>query len=286
MKKIGKMLKRTFFGIISLLLLAVTVAAQDVQFTGQAKPVVALGETFTLIYTLNAQGTGFRGPNIQGFAMLSGPNTSTNSSIRMVNGRTTMSVSYTFTYLLQATREGTFEIPAASVSVNGKQVNSNTLSIKVIKNPNVPAGQNPVMSGQNRTPGAGGNAVTGSNNDVYVKAFASNASPLQGEGIVVTYKIFTKVPIAQINISKLSSFSGFWSQNLMKENDKLQQTTQVIDGEQYVVADIRKIALFPLKSGRLVIDPLELACVAQLRRQTKTKTGDPFFDDFFNDSFF
>ena len=286
MKKIGKMLKRTFFGIISLLLLAVTVAAQDVQFTGQAKPVVALGETFTLIYTLNAQGTGFRGPNIQGFAMLSGPNTSTNSSIRMVNGRTTMSVSYTFTYLLQATREGTFDIPAASVSVNGKQVNSNTLSIKVIKNPNVPAGQNPVMSGQNRTPGAGGNAVTGSNNDVYVKAFASNASPLQGEGIVVTYKIFTKVPIAQINISKLSSFSGFWSQNLMKENDKLQQTTQVIDGEQYVVADIRKIALFPLKSGRLVIDPLELACVAQLRRQTKTKTGDPFFDDFFNDSFF
>ena len=29
-----------------------------------------------------------------------------------------------------------------------------------------------------------------------------------------------------------------------------------------------------------------LACVAQVRRQTKTKTGDPFFDDFFNDSFF
>jgi hypothetical protein len=72
----------------------------------------------------------------------------------------------------------------------------------------------------------------------------------------------------------------------MKENDKLQQTTQVINGEQYVVADIRKIALFSLKSGRLVIDPLELECVAQVRKQTRTRTGDPFFDDFFNDSFF
>jgi hypothetical protein len=72
----------------------------------------------------------------------------------------------------------------------------------------------------------------------------------------------------------------------MKENDKLQQTQQVIDGEQYVVADIRKIALFPLKSGKLVIDPLELNCVAQVRRQNRTRTGDPFFDDFFNDSFF
>ncbi|MEI6683687.1 MAG: BatD family protein [Bacteroidota bacterium] len=277
------MVKRFVFGFIALLLMAGIASGQDVQFTAQAKPVVALGETFTLIYTVNAQGTGFRGPTVSGFEMLSGPNMSTNSSIRSVNGRTTMSITYTYTYLLQATREGTYDIPAATVNVGGKQYASNTVNIKVVKNPNVPSGQG--AAGQNRAPG-GGTAVTGSSNDVYVKAFASNASPLQGEGIVVTYKIFTKVPIAQINISKLSSFSGFWSQNLMKENDKLQQTTQVIDGEQYVVADIRKIALFPLKSGRLVIDPLELACVAQLKRQTKTRTGDPFFDDFFNDSFF
>ena len=276
------MLKRIVFGFIALLLSGAALFAQDVQFAAQAKSVVALGETFTLIYTLNSQGSGFRGPNIQGFEMLSGPNTSTNSSIRMVNGRTTMSITYTYTYLLQATREGNIDIPGATVNVNGKQFTSNTLSIKVVKNPNVPGGQNQGAANQSRNPGA----QAGSNNDVYVKAFASNASPLQGEGIVITYKIFTKVPIAQINISKLSSFSGFWSQNLMKENDKLQQTTQVIDGEQYIVADIRKIALFPLKSGRLVIDPLELACVAQVRRQTKTKTGDPFFDDFFNDSFF
>jgi hypothetical protein len=277
------MSRRIVFGLIALLFVARAASAQDIQLIAQAKPVVALGETFTLVYTLNAQGSGFRGPNVQGFEMLSGPNMSTNSSIRSVNGKTTMSITYTFTYLLQATREGTFDIPAASVAVNGKQYTSNTLSVKVVKNPNVPAGQN---QGAGQPRGGAQSGATGSSNDVYVKAFASNSSPLQGEGTVVTYKIFTKVPIAQINISKLSSFSGFWSQNLMKENDKLQQTTQVIDGEQYVVADIRKIALFPLKSGRLVIDPLELACVAQVRRQTKTKTGDPFFDDFFNDSFF
>lgn len=263
---------------------AAALFAQDVRLTGQAKQVVAVGETFTLTYTLNAQGSGFRGPNIQSFDMLSGPNTSTSSSIRSVNGSTTMSITYTFTYLLQATREGSFEIPAASVTVNGRQISSNTVSIKVVKNPNGSGTQNQGSGNQAR--GGTSQAGSGSSTDVYVKAFASNSNPLQGEGIVITYKIFTKVPVSQINISKLSSFSGFWSQNLMKENDKLQQTTQVIDGEQYIVADIRKIALFPLKSGRLVIDPLELACVAQVRRQTKTKTGDPFFDDFFNDSFF
>ena len=280
------MLNRVLISLVTLLICTANLFAQDVQFTAQSKAVAVVGETFTLIYTLNAQGSNFRGPNIQGLDMLSGPNTSTSSSIRMINGSTSMSITYTYTYLLQATREGSFSIPAATVSVNGKQYSSNALSIKVIKNSGSSGAQNQGATNQNRGTGSSGTGVTGSSNDVYVKAFASNSSPLQGEGIVITYKIFTKVPIAQINISKLSSFSGFWSQNLMKENDKLQQTTQVIDGEQYVVADIRKIALFPLKSGRLVIDPLELACVAQVRRQTKTRTGDPFFDDFFNDSFF
>jgi hypothetical protein len=281
------MLKKFIYSIITFIILLTSSGfAQDVKLTGQAKQTVVVGETFTLVYSLNAQGSNFRGPNIQGFNLISGPSTSQSSNIRFVNGSTTMSISNTFTYLIQATREGTFEIPSASVTANGKQLASNTISIKVVKNSNTAGSQTQGSGTQTRSgasqPGSGGENST----DVYVKAFASNSAPLQGEGIVITYKIFTKVPIAQINISKLSSFSGFWSQNLMKENDKLQQTTQVIDGEQYIVADIRKIALFPLKSGRLVIEPLELACVAQVRRQSKTKTGDPFFDDFFNDSFF
>ena len=198
-----------------------------------------------------------------------------------------MSISYTYSYYLLASREGTIEIPPAVVMVDQKQYRSNSLTVKVEKggagqqNP----GQNPVnRQGRNGQPGSTG--IQSGAHDVFLKAFTSNADPLQGEGIVVTYKIYTKVPINQISIKKLSSFQGFWSQNLIKENEKLNQTTQVIDGEQYIVAEIRKIALFPLKSGRLVIEPLEMECVAQIRRQTKTKTGDPFFDDFFNDSFF
>ncbi|MEI6433325.1 MAG: BatD family protein [Bacteroidota bacterium] len=280
------MLKRLSI-VFLVFIVAITSAgfSQDVQFTGQAKQVVSPGETFTLVYTLNAQGSGFQGPRIQGFDLLSGPNTSTSSSIRAVNGRTTMTITYSFTYLLQANREGTYDIPAATVNANGKQISSNIVTVKVAKS-SAASGSPGQAGGQNRSGALRSGAESGNINDVYVKAFASNSNPIQGEGIVVTYKVFTKVPIAQINISKLSSFSGFWSQNLMKENDKLPQTTQIIDGEQYVVADIRKIALFPLKSGSLVIDPLELSCVAQVRRQTKTKTGDPFFDDFFNDSFF
>lgn len=273
-----------FFGTL-LFLLGFRSMAQDVQFSGSSKPVVAVGETFALTYTLNAQGANFRGPSISGFDVISGPNTSTTSSIRAINGRTSMSITYTYAYYLLASREGTFEIPAATVTVDNKMYRSNVVTIKVEKGGGGQQGQ-PQGNRQGRSAPQGGQVIQSGPNDVFLKAFASNSDPLQGEGIVVTYKIYTKVPINQITPKKLSSFQGFWSQNLIKETDKLNQSTQVIDGEQYIVAEIRKIALFPLTSGRLVIDPSEMECVAQIRRQTKTKTGDPFFDDFFNDSFF
>ncbi len=268
---------------LTILLSCFSLWSQDVQFTASAKQTVAVGETFTLSYSVNKEASGFRGPNLQGFGVLSGPNTSTSSSIRSVNGRTTMTITYSFTYLLQALKEGSFDIAAASVNADGRQYTSNTLNIKVVKNPNVPAGQNPALLNKGQS---GGGTATSGGNDVFVKAFASNSNPLQGEGVVITYKIYTKVQISGINISKAPAFPGFWSQNLTKDNDKLQPTTQMINGEQYLVADIRKYSLFALKTGKLVVDPMELTCVAQVRKQTRTRTGDPFFDDFFNDAFF
>ena len=263
-----------------------SIYAQEVEFTGSAKPVVTVGETFTLVYTVNAQAMNFRGPNVPNFTVLSGPLTSTSSSIRSINGRTSMTVSYTFTYFLQPAKEGTFEIQPASVTVDRKNYQSNSVTVKVVKSSGASLQQNPRANQPGRMNQLQQRTPESSSNDVLVKAFVTNANPYQGEGIVVTYKLCFKVNIGNVNITKFSSFPGFWSQNLISENEKQQPTRQMIEGEQYVVADIRKVALFPLKSGKLVIDPMELTCVAEVKRQTKTKTGDPFFDDFFNDSFF
>ena len=168
---------------------------------------------------------------------------------------------------------------------DNKQYKSNTVIIKVVK------GQAGSQGGaQGGTGGAGGRSqgtgeVNAGSNDVFIKTVVDNSSPLQGEGITLTYKIFFKVPISQPAITKPSSYDGFWSHPL-KDNVKLNQYNQTIDGETYHVADLLKVVLFPLKSGRLTIDPYELECVAQYKRQARTKTGDPFFDDFFNNSFF
>ena len=278
------MYKRIFLIFCSFLLILNVTWAQDVQFTGSAKSPVSVGETFNLIYTVNAQASNFHGPVIQGFDVLTGPYTSTSSSIRAVNGRTSMSISYTFTYIIRASREGTFDIPGATVMVDNKQYKANTVTIKVVKSAAGVQGSAPGGNAGRNNQG-GEEATSGSNNDVFIKTVVDNSNPMQGEGIIFTYKIFFKVPISQPNITKPSSFDGFWS-HILKDNAKLSQYNQTIDGEVYHVAELLKVVLYPLKSGKLVIDPYELECVAQYRRQTKTKTGDPFFDDFFNNSFF
>jgi len=277
------MVFRRLIIVAGLLLILTAGFAQDITFQGSAKTSVSVGESFTLTYTLNSQGADFRGPRLTGFDVISGPFTSTSSSIQSVNGRTTMSVRYSFQYILQANREGTFDIPPATITVDRRTITSNSLTIKVVKGS---AGQSGPNQGQTYGNSQQQGNVQTNPNDVMLKAYVSNSNPLQGEGITVTYKIFTKVPVSQIMFTKEPSFPGFWSQNLTKEKEKLQQYNQVIDGQQYIVADLRKYTLFPLKSGKLIIEPLEMECQAQIKRQSKSRTGDPFFDDFFNDSFF
>ena len=101
--------------------------------TGRAPSQVAVGEQFRLSYTINTQDVrGFRSGRIpDGFEVLMGPSTSTQSSFQMVNGHTSSTSSVTYTYILVANKNGTFTIPAAHVTADGKSISSNEIQIRV-----------------------------------------------------------------------------------------------------------------------------------------------------------
>lgn len=259
----------------------IPVLAQDVEFTASGKGNVQVGEQFRVVYSVNQQASGFRGPDFDGFKVLSGPSQSTNQSYQFVNGKVSQSFQVTYTYYLQAVKEGTYTIGPASVVVEGRTYNSNPFEVKVTQ----ASGQPPAA-----TPGGGrGHPQQGrgapAKEDVYIRASVDKSRGYLGEQIIITYKIFTTIPVSQINISKFSSFPGFWYKNLLNENDPLRQYSEVINGREYIVADLRKIALFPQRSGEIRIEPMELECMAQVRVEGG-RTRDPFFDSFFNDPFF
>ncbi len=263
-------------------------AGDKITLTGSTKPTVRVGETFQVVYQLNAEAGSFERPDFGGLEVLSGPNVSSSSNISFINGHMSQSYTVTYSFYVQAPKEGTYTIGPAAVKVGGKRVVSNKLTVKAVSvgaaMPN--SGNNRQQqqaSGQNNSDR--GTLIT--NKDIFVKATVSNPTPYLGQQVIVTYEIYTKVPVTNLSIKKLSSFGGFWSKDLLDDNAPMKQRNKYINGEQYVVAEIRKLAIIPQKTGKLTIEPMELDCNIKVRVQPKRRSRgyDPF-EDFFDDPFF
>lgn len=275
------MIKRTTILAFLAFLAVISLANDQIIFTGSAKQVVKVGERFRVVYEINQDTDNFSAPDFGTLQVLSGPSTSTNSSIQYINGKMTQSYTLTYTYIVQAINEGDITIGPATAIVNRTTVKSNSIKIRVIKG-------NASQQNNQSNSDSKNSAESGilQDDDVYIKATVSDLSPYLGEQVILTYKIYTKVPVSNLMIKKLSSFEGFWSKSLLEDNQQYRQSTEVINGEEYVVAIINQFAIFPQKTGKLIIEPTEMECTVQLRVQNKRKRGYDPFEDFFNDPFF
>ena len=252
-------------------------AQSDVTFKTICKKQVSVGEQFQVSYELNGDGKDFKTPNFTNFEIIGGPFTSTSSSVQIINGSVSRTNTQTFSFHLRAIKEGVFTIPSASVTVDKKKITSEPCEINVIAS----------ASGSSSYNGATNNTNISKNNttakEVFLKATPNKKKVYQGEQILLTYNIYYTIPISQLSVSKSPSYSGFWTKDITENDGSLQQSSTVIDGQQYNVATIQEIVLFPQKTGNLIIDPLDLTCLAQIRQQRKRTQGYDPFEDFFGD---
>ena len=252
-------------------------AQSDVTFKTICKKQVYVGEQFQVSYELNGDGKDFKTPNFTNFEIIGGPFTSTSSSVQIINGSVSRTNTQTFSFHLRAIKEGVFTIPSASVTVDKKKITSEPCEINVIAS----------ASGSSSYNGATNNTNISKNNttakEVFLKATPNKKKVYQGEQILLTYNIYYTIPISQLSVSKSPSYSGFWTKDITENDGSLQQSSTVIDGQQYNVATIQEIVLFPQKTGNLIIDPLDLTCLAQIRQQRKRTQGYDPFEDFFGD---
>jgi hypothetical protein len=271
--------------LILLFLLAIPgiIAAQEISFSAQAPKQVFVGQRFQLTFTINADGNNFMGPEISNFDILSGPMMSSGQNVMNINGKLEYSSYSSYTFILEAIKAGTYTIPQAIVSVKGKRYMSNTTAITVL-NQNQRSTQQP--PGNNPPNGkAQGQPVDDIGKDVFLKAVVDKNNPFQGELIVVTFKLYTPTNRLQVDQpDKIPSYPGFWAQDLLKDATQYPQYSETVNGKKYIVAELRKAALYPQKSGVLTIDPL----VQDVIYQVKVKARNPFADDpfFGNDPFF
>jgi len=235
---------------------------------------VGLNDQFQISFTFSGQGINgiknFTPPKFYNFMILSGPNQS--QSMQIINS--SVSASMTYSYYLQPKSMGKFTIESASINYNGKEFKSNPVAITVVKG--APRTQSPAQSNNTIS-----DKEIGEN--LFVRAVADHDKVYMGEQVTVTYKLYTRLGIAaQMSVSKLPNYEGFWSEEITVPN-QISFTTEVYNGKQYRVGILKKVALFPSQLGELSVTPFELNVPVQIQRK---RQGGNIFDDFFNDPFF
>lgn len=274
MYKIKRLTQLVLLFFLSLFLTEEIVA--QVTCSASAPPRVAVGNTFEYKVALNEKPSNIVSTSFADFRLVGGPQVSSSSSITIANGQTVQNFSYVYTYYLQAEKQGSFVIPGAVFTVKGQQVKSNNVTVNVVE---ASQSQQATQGRQSQPQSA---PPTLDKDEVFIKAYASKTNPYQGEQITVTYKLYVGPSINggyQIGNVNLPSQNGLWTYQLGDPNTDAPRTTETVNGKRYTVYEIRKMAVFPQKSGEITISPFEVDFHARIIYQVQG--GRSIFDQFF-----
>ncbi|MCC6752990.1 MAG: protein BatD [Saprospiraceae bacterium] len=213
-----------------VLLLAGAAAAQEVRFIAETDAQRVLeGSTFRVSFRLfQAEGHRFQAPDFGPFQVVSGPSRSIQTSI--VNGRHSSSQAYV--YVLMATRSGSFKLAPARIWVNGKWLQTQALHLEVVK----------AREGSSNAP------------DIFVRAEIDKQEAYAGEQCLLTYTLYTRVGIEDIEAGSRPSLDAFhrFPVNLLHRPT----LREVYQGREYFTRVLSRTAIFPIQTGTLEIEPI------------------------------
>jgi len=229
--------------------------------TTQAREV-PVNYTFDVTYTVeNGNLQKLSPPNFSDFTVLGQPSTSQNYSI--INGRTSKSVSYTYT--LQPKKQGDFVIAAATAMVDGNQMQSNTITLKIT----APAKQQQYQQSndpfdafrqrpQQQTSDQDIQRYVTKN--MFVRVVPSKTTLYQGNQLSLSYKLYTTIQYQSLQATKMPSFNGFLSEEfkLPERHPQDEPEIETYEGKRYYVMEFKRVSLFPTKSGSITIEPIQL----------------------------
>ena len=240
---------------------------------------VAAGDTFTYEVTLNAANEsvdGFRAPNFGALRVVSaprGPNRSTQMQIG--GGGTFIQNGYTWQFILAApAQKGPVTIGAARVQVDGREMKSNPVNVRVVD-----AGVAPPPQQRGRSPFAGlpgfgapdpepeppqpapppPGGMSSAPAARFIRAVPDKTRATVGEQVTVTWYLYFLQGVDKYDPTTEPQTEGFWVEDItpMGARGNLARTTDTVAGRTYQVATLLKKALFPLKPGKQTITALE-----------------------------
>lgn len=230
--------------ILSFLFFAFSLQAQgdnDVSFELKlSKPKLGINERLRVEFVMNQDGDNFSPPEFKGFRVLMGPMQS--SSYSFING--VRSFSRTYSYSLAPTARGKFKIGQASIEINGKIYKSQVKQIEVTAAVDKPSDQMTVDDVADES--------------LHLVAEVSKSNPYLNEAVSVVYKLYVAPTINVSNYTSIDNpkYNNFWSQDIPVTTRDVKNGT--FKGKPYRYVVLKRVVLYPQKSGKLEIEPLSL----------------------------
>jgi hypothetical protein len=246
--KMKKFLVAIFF------LLCSTIIAQ-VQFEARvSKTTLGLNERLRVDFMMNVDGDHFVQPSFDGFRIVAGPSQQISQS--WINGRSSFEKAYS--YFLTPNQRGTFVIKSASIDYNGQIYKTDPIKI--------------VVTAPQEQPREPGDTQIADDENLYLIAEVSKDNPYVNEPTTIVYKLyFANIGIANFRDLGKPKYNDFWSQNI--EIKQLVAEQGLFKGQNYRYVILKKVVLYPQKSGKLKIEPLSLEIDVQLPTNQRDAFG-------------
>lgn len=197
------------------------------------------------------------------------------TNVSFINGNVTRTIGYQWNF--RPTRSGTVQFLPSSVTVGDNTHAFDAISITV-----VPQSQRPARRAQRRSPfdlfGGEPAPMAVGEDDVFVRASPSASSAYQNEQVTIAYEMYFRANMQPRNSRLADSWDaeGFWREELDVETRPMPQT-RVENGLRYNVIVLKRVAVFPTRTGALTVDPLRIETEVLAPRR-----ADPFGQPFFS----
>lgn len=191
-------------------------------------------------FEMNFDGDYFEPPSFEGFTVYSGPSQTVRQS--WVNGKSSFVKIYS--YSLSPKRQGKIRIDAAKVQYRGQEYYSDPVVVEVTK--------------EVEQPKQPGNLAVDLSDELQLVAEVSNGGPYLNQGISVVYKLYLGYNIGINNFREINKpkYIDFWTHNIEIKDLQIDETT--FNGKKTRVVVLKKVVMYPQKSGALEIEPLTL----------------------------
>lgn len=233
----------TLFFIIA----STSFAAAQVKFEAKvSKTKLGVNERLRVDFEMNTDGDNFNPPSFNDFTIVGGPNQSVSHS--WVNG--VRSFSKTYSYFLAPKKTGNITINQATIEIQGEIYKTSPVTVQVttaVTRPNDPDDVDNVAD-----------------DNLHLIAEISKGNPYLNEPVTIVYKLYVSPDIGVTNFRELNSpkYNDFWSQSIDLKDNKIQNGQY--NGREYRYLVIRKVVLYPQKTGKIEIEPLSLELAVEV----------------------